>query len=146
MKFKTCGNDLFIKLRPVLAAILVMALFIGGNFFYAKSITVEIPDPENFFQKAPADTSYGTIEFYLAGDVNETVFEYINTLRDEHGMRIVEKEKNSDIEYSYTLRGGSGWFDLVDEWFAEVQLPEVTIDVEDNRVFVFYNNNCSFVN
>ena len=93
---KNINPEMKRKLIAAVAAIAVMAVFIGGNFFYAKAITTEIPDPEVFFDKKPADTGYEMMTFYLEGDVNEIVFDYIEKLRDDCGLRIAEKEKKAE--------------------------------------------------
>lgn len=142
---KNMNPEMKRKLLALVTALAVMAAFIGANFFYAKTITLEVLDPEVFFDKVPADTGYETVTFYLDEDVNETVYDYIYALRDECGMRITEKEENAEDEYSYTLRYDSSWFDLFDEWFAEVHLPEIIIDVEGNEVFIVYEDSCVFV-
>ena len=53
--------------------------------------------------KEKADTGYEVMTFYLDGDVNKAVFDYIYKLRDDCGMRIAEKVKKADGELAIDL-------------------------------------------
>ena len=132
-------------LTAVLAGLAAMAIFVGINFFYAKTITTEVPDPEAYFG-VEASKEDEKMSFTLSGDVNEAVFAYINLMTEEYDLRVSDKEKKLTAYHE----AGSKIMPVnraypVDELFAEVHMPELTIYAEGAEITIYYNENCEFV-